>query len=837
MKPGDVLEHNLERLFAKSYAPVRAEPAFRARLVRALEVELDTRSTRARARVVGQEARRPHGATARAPRSRAWIALAAALLALVGGLAAYQASRGSRASTSEDLVARGSVAVREDGEAWRAASDVEVANGIDTGAPAFAIATPAGVDVTVRLGSAGRVRIGAESAAAWTSDASAGERRIELERGSLTLERYGSSGAWTVATRHGDLDLAHGELDVRYGDGERLGAPGECAIVRLRRGVATRLPADGAASLALGVDVYLRGGSVLAASVSALDASPFGARTSIEPPPPASTSGASTAPAAPLVRVALRVPEGAALPPRFAVTALRRERLPQISQPVRRELDALPRFALDGLEPGTYDFYLEAEGFAVALAKGNVLADSDVDVELALERPLALRGRIVDATSGAPIEGADVIAEDLVPAQVVPFTLDDSTQWLAHARSGADGRFVIEHAGPGPHVLRATHAGHAAAWTGRVEAGAHDEIELALHPPSRIHGIVRTRTTAPWPGAFVIASRLDQGETGERMSFGIAISDDDGRYAIDDLPAGAYVLLNVLDVRGTQGGGVPVVETRVARGASVQVDLGASLEGARVRGTLRDADGRALDDFDVSIQHAGAKDGGGWRAERTDGGGHYEFVGVPAGTYEVYVGRGLGRCQVRNGTVEVPSALDVVHDLVLPRGTLRGTAPQSGRGAAILSDADGEFVGRFVLDASKRLEFPGLRNGVYSLVVYAGSRGLAPAVRDGIEISDATHDVEITVEHERGASVRVRVRDAEGRPVAGAFVGFRDESGRVQRLTLEETTDPGGELDVPGLARGRWTIEASRDGRRASRALVLEAGDDERVELVLSAKD
>lgn len=78
-----------------------------------------------------------------------------------------------------------------------------------------------------------------------------------------------------------------------------------------------------------------------------------------------------------------------------------------------------------------------------------------------------------------------------------------------------------------------------------------------------------------------------------------------------------------------------------------------------------------------------------------------------------------------------------------------------------------------------------------------------------------------------GARVRVRARDAEGRPLAGARVSLRRERPAEGGLDAEAALRPDGEgfAGVIALPRpGRWHLIArvDRDGERAERRFELE---------------
>src|SRR5262249_26694036 len=140
----------------------------------------------------------------------------------------------------------------------------------------------------------------------------------------------------------------------------------------------------------------------------------------------------------------LRVPDHATLPARYAVTLLRRESLPAVSRPHSRTFESTAAFAYEGLAPGTYEVLVEAPGFGVWRREGiDARAGASIALDVSLQTGVRLFGRVVDVQTGKGIEGAVVISEDDVPAQVIPFTFDESApSWQARATTGPDGTFA-----------------------------------------------------------------------------------------------------------------------------------------------------------------------------------------------------------------------------------------------------------------------------------------------------------------------------------------------------------------------------------------------------------
>jgi protocatechuate 3,4-dioxygenase beta subunit len=540
------------------------------------------------------------------------------------------------------------------------------------------------------------------------------------------------------------------------------------------------------------------------------------------------------------------------------VTLLRHERLPRVSQPLTNKFDGPDRFVIDGLEPGDYEILVETAGLGVWRDAHVLLAAGEthsLDVQLA--RGLALRGRVVDAASGAPIEGALVISEEDVPSQVIPFDIEPPVPWSASAVTLSDGSFELSRLGAGPRTLRATKKGFGTGWSAPVDPASNeltanaDVVVLRITRGGSVAGHVAHDDGKPWSGTIIVASHISEDQTTagyqlQRMSYGVAETDALGDYAIPDLPAGEYVVLNVHDLTTASS----VRQANVTAGAVTTVDLPERVAGARLTGRVLDHEGRPLAGLDVTLQPAGVHDATGWRSNRSDESGAFVFEGLHEGTYDVFVGAGMNRRFVQQDTLEVPQAGAVEHDIRLDAGAIRGRVTRAQDGAASadafllvekLGAAGFEFAGIDFTANDGSFAIEHLRAGTWRVSAYPSQRGLAP--QQGREITigrDATGtgaagpdtlgsgatEARCDLQLLRGAALRITVRDASGQAVAGATVTFTDELGDVTQLTA---------TDVTGLAAGRWNVSA-RQGARSSPATVLDLlpGDDREIALQLA---
>jgi len=188
------------------------------------------------------------------------------------------------------------------------------------------------------------------------------------------------------------------------------------------------------------------------------------------------------------------------------------------------------RYAFSELAAGGYFIAASADGYGpgsahggepVYLAEGR--ASSGVDIALA-RGGARVRGSVVDATGG-PIGHARVRALRLQPPRLSLDTVAD-----------AQGQFEL-WVQPGFIALSAEAEGYARA---SQRATAPTEVELRLVPGGSIEGVVvNARTQQPVAAIDVRAAPPENPQLA--MARG-AISDGDGRFRIEGLEPGAYLL-------------------------------------------------------------------------------------------------------------------------------------------------------------------------------------------------------------------------------------------------------------------------------------------------------
>src|SRR5262245_43936459 len=277
-----------------------------------------------------------------------------------------------------------------------------------------------------------------------------------------------------------------------------------------------------------------------------------------------------------------------------------------------------------------------------AVARAEVVAGVETEVELQLEDGLEVEGRVLDERE-APVAGAEV------------WLLSGSKDWLgmsAVARSDAAGRFQLRDL-PATYSLGATARGFAPSSLVDLELvnPATSLAEVVLHlggEGGALQGRVLDSGGAAGAGAFVCVGTgrwgdfRHDGTRQERWSPRLTRCDEDGRFRFDGLEAGVLpveVLARPAPLWSST--------VEVQRGATTELEV-SLLASAALEGVVRDDDGTPVEHafvraFRARIAPAYLARGQyddpsviGSPVTITDGEGHYRLEGVWPGEVFAY---------------------------------------------------------------------------------------------------------------------------------------------------------------------------------------------------------
>lgn len=442
-----------------------------------------------------------------------------------------------------------------------------------------------------------------------------------------------------------------------------------------------------------------------------------------------------------------------------------------------------------------------------------------------------LRGTVVDQ-DGRPIERVLVTA---VPRIGV---------WRprpATARTDAKGGFALELERSDSFTVTVDAAGFAPKTVEGARPGSPLRIEIGKG--LSIEGIVRDAVS----GRPIAKARVQGGRPHRPphvwepdVGRARAVTDAAGRFRLHGLEPGPVEV----SASAVGYGWTVVPASRFGRPVDMKLRPGAS-----VTGRVFDSTGRPVAKAVVRLEpenpgSALAMTGPAILArtgpERTDAQGAFAFLGVPAYEYRILARHpdfGLGLSEAvhasaeGNTTVEVRLATGarIAGRLVSPEGT-----PLAGRARIVRSN------GEPATDAlSDVLRGDAGNNGVFRIEgVPPGSHAMELEARgfknESTAITVRGNDAQLNIGDlvlQRGLSIRGRVRDRSGEPIAGAGVeGFPEESGHLG--SVADISHADGSFALAGLEAGTYSLHARREGFGLDQKTVT-AGTDG-VELVLA---
>ena len=460
-----------------------------------------------------------------------------------------------------------------------------------------------------------------------------------------------------------------------------------------------------------------------------------------------------------------------------------------------------------------------------------------VEREVRLVRGGAVRGTVKDA-EGRPLAGALVLHQpELVPGgpSFLAFHASRST------RAEADGAYHLEHCVPGKGTLAVLAPGFTdtesaprgarnflipkgVSATSPVEVAEGEEArgDFVLSPGGVVEGVVRDDAGGPAKGLLVEIA----GRSGESLLVQGSPTDEEGRFRIEGVPAGASLVVRA------RGPG--------ARGDSARFDLapggtatGISVEVRPVHavsGILRSREGTPLLDPRLLLAKGALSAGTGARGptgslfDRTcvpDRDGSFRFEQVEPGEYGIVAFAGGCAPAVLPGLrVEEGSDVHGLEILLGPGRRLSGTVVEAGgapvAGASILLAGNPPCLGeddvvRQVTGPDGRFALRDLAEGSVGIIVRCA--GWSEAVRT---VRTGTMDMVISLVP--GLRIAGRVVDgATGRAMPGIVVIVADPAGEgaLARLRGEvplakARTDAEGRFSADGLAEGVYSVSVDR---------------------------
>ena len=531
---------------------------------------------------------------------------------------------------------------------------------------------------------------------------------------------------------------------------------------------------------------------------------------------------------------------------------------------VGKQTGADGRFAFTADETKSelpYAFYVARQpeyGIAWALVMGTGAGGPSgvdpSDVRIVLPGRESVEGTVTDG-DGQPVGGA------VVTAFIALRSVDNDSQAflpanaeLLNAQSGADGSFALEGLPAGATVmLRAEHDDYAmglegapsnlqGGMLGSINVGARD-VSIALLAPSVVEGTVRLEGGTPAEGAKIVGQGAGNQIQTLLRGTASAEADSGGRYRLDGLADGSYTIT----AEHADGVAAPLSVTVPEGGTLTGQDLVLG-KGVSVTGKVVYAEsGEPEPDANVMVNRSGGMAPRQPKPIAVDEDGSFSFR-EPAGEISVIAFTPTGgnaRTQltlvadedVTGVTLELPKVLAFKGKVVGPKKMKKGLAGalvrQHAGSMPIETDEDGTF----------ELPMPNQRLGEqHNWATITATHPDHPGYRGIIAKQLMTEaDAAGVIEMKRTATLRGRVVDEEGNPMASATVTPFFKFDNMSRSDSSITTgEDGGFEDTSIIGGQRHYAQATADGygQNQSDEFTIEGGQSlELPDFVLAVAD
>ncbi|MEM8712339.1 MAG: carboxypeptidase-like regulatory domain-containing protein, partial [Planctomycetota bacterium] len=558
------------------------------------------------------------------------------------------------------------------------------------------------------------------------------------------------------------------------------------------------------------------------------------------------------------VLAALRFPSaldasGGTAPPPSSMTLWIKPivQLPNVADPVAHDVplswsasegaepiaNVLVKEALAGArESGFSQVWLQAE--AAGAAPASTLIDLEEDLPASvffdLDPGVTVSGEVVDAATGDPIVGAVVVAIDQVPLDALDVAIDPSTERLPKpfALTDALGRFTVEHVRVEAKVLlRASADGFAPLERSvTLQAPERSSLRFEMTGGAAVSGLIERPDGTPFEGALLIVSKQDGDPAADVrpvMTFGADMADAAGRYQVENLPSGHYVVLLFDPKRGRIPLEFRQLQIRGTSAITVDFRAEASTTGLSLRGSLALPGGAPAPKTALTLTRLDQQIGSfsDWRVTDTDEKGTFRFADFEPGDYALHTAtEGFARMQlIWTGRLE--SSQDLAVELVSNSLIVDVTGPGSLDGTWAILEAyygdlatrtdgavdDWIYAGRVPVSGNRgasRIELQNLAPGRYRAVLVGAGHGAT--WMDPVDVG-ASRDATSAVKLSPGGALEVVVLGTEG-PLSGVILEALDPRGREVPQKEPAETGRDGRARLLSVPYGSVTLRIRPQG-------------------------
>jgi len=510
-----------------------------------------------------------------------------------------------------------------------------------------------------------------------------------------------------------------------------------------------------------------------------------------------------------------------------------------ISFDEKKKTDGEGRFRFDSLPEGAYVLSLAKGGYrAIPTARIDVTAGEVVQgIELQADRGLSVSGRVT-GPDGEPVVEARVMG--FLPPSMFSMRANADRQYRSSEAVDQDGVFTLWGYDQGQVRVKAEADGYVADSVD-VAAGAVD-IVIQLQRKTAIKGIAIDLSTGepltdyqlrilPSDGLLNMAALMNAEQLIEDLRAPLDVSDEDGRFSMDDVPPGTYDIVLIAEgYAQTINREVVVAEDSGANGVIIMVAEEASVTGQAVSGHT----GLPVPEVTVTTGKTDAMStwtqifSGPVPKTTTDAEGRFTIGGLSNEPVTITLQHADYRSVVLADLLLRPAEVYDAGLVILPPGgmiygTVYGPDERPVSGVTVMaSDAMGTQIKRATTEADGTYAISGLNKGTFSVFRMDFSFSLEsdnPAsVLEGMTFEtvslelDEVKQVDLGVPSEAGCLLEGVVTSAGG-PEEEAMVIVVKENGPPN--TKFAGTNDDGHYEIGGLKPGQYLVQVIPSGSMA----------------------